>query len=485
MCERRGQTRGSISSSAGIGVLCCVMAVLFATGGEEKGLVGNWEGTLKAGSIRLRLVFRASADEKGGLSATMDSPDQGATGIPVASATLEKKIATFKVPSIGGEYTGTLAENGKEIVGEWKQAGQAFPVVLKRVDKPAEAVRPQTPKPPFPYKTEEVRIENAADRATLAGTLTLPDGAGPFPCVVLISGSGAQDRDESIMGHKPFLVIADALTRRGFAVLRVDDRGVGRSTGDAEKTTTEDNARDVESEIAYLKTRKDIDRTKIGLIGHSEGGIIAPLVASRSKDVALIVLLAGTGVAGEEIMLRQAELIIKAEGGKEEDLKRQRELQIKLFALAKNEKDPKIAAEKMKSLIDSAVKALPEATRKKLGDADQTVAAQIRMVASPWMRFFMTYDPRPALAKVRCPVLAIGGEKDLQVDPKQNLPEIEKALRSGGNTRATIVEVPGVNHLLQTCKTGSVAEYAMIEETVSPKVLKILVDWLTETVKRR
>ena len=397
--------------------------------------------------------------------------------------TLEKKDVSFLLPDIGGEYKGTLDDDGKTIVGEWKQSGQAFKLVLKHVDKATEIRRPQTPKPPFPYVVEEVRVENKSDKTTLAGTLTLPKGDGPFPSVIMISGSGPQDRDETIFGHKSFLVIADDLTRKGFAVLRVDDRGVGLSTGDAEKATTEDFARDIESEIAYLKTRKEIDRAKIGLIGHSEGGIIAPLVALRTGDVAFIVLLAGTGVNGEEIMLRQAELIIKAMGGKEEDLRRQRDLQVKLFAIAKAEKDPKLAAEKMKVLIKDAIKTLPEEVRKTLGDSDGLINAQIKMAASPWMRFFMTHDPRPALAKVKCPVLAINGAKDLQVDPKQNLPEIDKAIRSGGNTRVTIVEVADVNHLLQTCKTGSVTEYGTIEETIAPSVLKTLGDWLSAQTK--
>jgi pimeloyl-ACP methyl ester carboxylesterase len=313
----------------------------------------------------------------------------------------------------------------------------------------------------------------------------VPRGPGPFPAVILISGSGAQDRDETLLQHKPFRVLADALTRRGIAVLRVDDRGIGGSTGSASGSTSEDFAGDVLAGIAYLKRRPEIDAKKIGLIGHSEGGIIAPMVAGRSGDVAFIVMLAGTGLPGEEILYMQARLIAKVMGADEKRIERQREFQKRLFDIIKSEADPKKAAARMREAAQELVSALPEDERKRGGDISALLNAQLTRVESPWFRFFLGYDPRPTLAKVRCPVLALNGEKDLQVPPKENLREIEKALKQGGNEHVTVKELPGLNHLFQTCTTGSVAEYAAIEETIAPAALKVIGDWVVERVTGR
>jgi len=270
------------------------------------------------------------------------------------------------------------------------------------------------------------------------------------------------------------------LTRAGIAVLRYDDRGVGKSTGNFDSATTRDFAEDVKAGITFLKTRKDIRANCIGLIGHSEGAIIAPLVASESKDVALIVLLAGTGVPGEELISRQAELILSSMGVSQEDIKKNLELQRKIFAVVKSEKDTAVAGELLKSLVKAS---LDSATLSSAEATESAVQAQIKQINTPWFRYFLTYDPRPTLRKVRCPVLAIGGEKDLQVDPKQNLPEIESALRQGGNKDFTVKELPGLNHLFQTASTGAPIEYGKIEETLSPIALKLIADWILEKVR--
>jgi pimeloyl-ACP methyl ester carboxylesterase len=326
----------------------------------------------------------------------------------------------------------------------------------------------------------EVTYRNDAAGITLSGTLTAPSGAGPFPAVILISGSGAQDRDETIFQHKPFLILADALTRQGIAVLRVDDRGVGGSTGSVSKSTTEDFAGDVLAGIALLKSRSEIDARKIGLIGHSEGGLIAPLVAARSDDVAFIVLMAGTGLPGEDILLMQGQLIAKVMGADQKGLEKQRNLQTSLFKVMKTQTDSQKVAAELRQAFKSS---LSEADLKKAGDIDKLIDAEVKKVESPWFRFFLTFDPRPTLAKVRCPVLALNGEKDLQVPPKENLAEIEKALKQAGNTHVTTRELPGLNHLFQTCKTGSVAEYGVIEETIAPSALKAIGEWVQEQVK--
>jgi uncharacterized protein len=441
-----------------------------------------WEGKLKvAAGIELRLVVRATKQKDGSYRATFDSPDQGATGLKVDSFSKEDGTLKFAMKSLKGEFSGKLNAAGIEAVGQWKQAGMTFPLTLKRVEKVTEYRRPQTPRGPFPYRQEAVAYENKAGGVTLAGTLTVPRGDGPFPAAVLISGSGAQDRDETLLGHKPFLVLADDLTRRGIAVLRVDDRGVGGSTGKTIESTSEDFAGDVLAGVAFLKGRKEIDPKRIGLIGHSEGGIIAPMVAARSDDIAFIVMMAGTGLPGEEILTLQRTAISRASGLKDEQIKAINETSARLLAVAKAEKDPKVAVEKMRALAKEVVAKLPEDERKDLGGLD----AQVEMVATPWFRAFLAYDPRPALAKVRCPVLAINGEKDLQVPPGENLGEIEKALKAAGNARVTIKELPGLNHLFQPCRTGAPSEYAAIEETIAPEALRVIGDWIAEQVGRK
>ena len=441
-----------------------------------------WEGKLPAGlGFTLRLVFHVGKERNGVEFASMDSPDQGAKGIRVDSVTSNETGLSFDLKAIGARYEGKLNAEGTEAVGTWTQGGRKFPLTLMVVDKETEVRRPQTPRPPFPYKDEAVSYANKPGGVTLAGTLTVPQGTGPFPAALLITGSGAQDRDETLFQHKPFLVIADALTRRGVAVLRVDDRGVGGTSGSVDQSTTDDFAGDVLAGIAYLKTRPEIDPGRIGLIGHSEGGLIGPLVASKSGDVAFVVMLAGTGLPGDEILGLQGRLLAKALGSDEKSLDVQGGIQKAMMTLVKTEKDPEVIRSRAREVVRDAVKDLPEAVRDEaLAQVkdDARLDASLKRLTTPWFRYFLAYDPRPALAKVRCPVLALVGEKDLQVPPKENLREIERALKEAGNTRATVKELPGLNHLFQTCKTGSTAEYAEIEETFAASALDEVVNWV-------
>ena len=270
--------------------------------GDFRDIEGTWMGNLKVpGGLELRIVFNISTNPDGSLKASMDSPDQGVSGIPVESVSYKDGNLNLDVKSIGGSFEGIYKENNKTIEGEWKQAGSAFPLVLNRIEKAPDIHRKQDPIKPYPYTEEEVVYENKEAGIKLAGTLTLPQSGGPFPAVILITGSGPQNRNEEIMGHRPFLVLSDYLTRRGIAVLRVDDRGIGGSTGNFSQATTEDFAGDVLTGIEFLKNRKEIDPSRIGLIGHSEGGLIAPMVAVKSPDIAFIVLMAAPGVTGEEI----------------------------------------------------------------------------------------------------------------------------------------------------------------------------------------
>jgi uncharacterized protein len=452
-----------------------------------KELEGNWEGKIKVnGAIELRLVLQVQKGKDGTLKATLASPDQGANSIPISAIDLKGDALTFESKVIGAKYTGKKTKEGTGFDGQFNQGGMKFPLVLKKTDKVSVAARPQTPKPPFPYRSEDVRYENRPGGVKLAGTLTLPAGKGPFPAVVMITGSGAQDRDETILGHKPFLVIADALTRRGIAVLRVDDRGVGGSTGESTSSTSEDFAGDALAGIAFLKGRKEIDPARIGLVGHSEGGLIAPMAAARSKDVAFIVLMAGTGLPGIDILKAQAELIAKAEGASESELKYSREAQQRAIDIFLKEKDEKVARTKLVAAMKEMLAALPEAEKKALNEAGGEVSeAMIDQFNNAWFRSFLTFDPRPTLRKVRCPVLAINGEKDLQVPCKKNLAEIDKALKAGGNRDVKTIAFPGLNHLFQPCKTGSPSEYSKIETTIAPEALKAIGDWIVEHTSAR
>lgn len=442
-----------------------------------------WEGKLDVGGISLRLVFRMGKDADGATVAALDSPDQGAKGIRVESVNLDKDRLSFEAPTIAGKFSGAVNAEGTEAVGNWEQAGSTFPLTLKKTDKPSEVRRPQTPKPPFPYASEAVAYINKAGGVSLAGTLTTPTGAGPFPAVILISGSGAQDRDESLFEHKPFMVIADDLTRKGVAVLRVDDRGVGGSSGSISTSTSEDFAGDVLAGVAFLRSRPEIDKSKIGLIGHSEGGIIAPMVAAKSDEVAFIVLLAGTGLPGDEILKLQARLILKASGLDGEVLDRRLETQARLIDIAMNERDETAAASKMREVIETMKKSLPEKEAKEIGNLDKVIDGQLKSLRSAWFRYFLSYDPRPTLAKVRCPLLAVVGEMDLQVPPKENLGEIARVLKEAGNSKASVKELAGLNHLFQTCQTGAPAEYAQIEETISPSALEVVANWIAGQVR--
>jgi pimeloyl-ACP methyl ester carboxylesterase len=442
-----------------------------------------WEGKLAVGGgLSLRIVVHISQTRNGKITATMDSPDQGAKGLKIDSIILDKTTLAFQMKSIAGQYEGKLNSEATEAEGTWRQMGISLPLTLKKTAKPSELRRPQTPKPPFPYKQMVLTYSNQAGAVTLAGTLTEPEGPGPFPAVILISGSGPQDRDETLFEHKPFLVLADALSRHGLAVLRVDDRGVGGSTGSLMSSSSEDFAGDVLAGIALLKLRPEIDAKRIGLLGHSEGGIIAPMVAARSPDVAFIVLLAGTGLPGEEILYLQGQAVLKAMGASEKVLKAQLELQKRFFAILKTEKDEKTADARMRELAKAAQETLSADERKAIGDIEALVAAQSKMVRTPWFRNFLSYDPRPALTKVKCPVLALIGEKDCQVPPRENLSQIEEALKAAGNTAVTVKELPGLNHLFQTCTTGAPAEYAQIEETIAPEALAEVVGWITRQV---
>ena len=434
-------------------------------------LVGSWEGTADFGPLELRIVFHVGTRANGKLGASMVSPDQSSTHIKVTSVDyLPDGAVRFDAPSIGVRYQGRPADGFTRIEGLFTQGGVSYELNLAKTVGEVQPRRPQTPAPPFPYRAEDVTYPNAAAGNQLAGTLTLPAGDGPFPAVILITGSGRQDRNEEIFGHKPFLVIADFLTRSGIAVLRVDDRGVGGSTGDLIHATSEDFASDVGAGVLFLRAHADIRGDAIGLIGHSEGGMIAPMVAVARDDVAFLVLLAGLGIPGDELLFLQAALLSRAAGASDAGVEANRKGQAELFALLHTEAAKEDLRGKAREIL--------------LRHGGEAALAQLDQVTSAWFRYFVRFDPAPTLRQVTCPVLALNGSKDLQVPAKENLAAIAAALEAGGNKEVEIKEYPGLNHLFQHCEHGTIAEYGLIEETISPEVLADMAAWIGKQVSR-
>jgi len=461
--------------------LFCVVTILPQSNFNPAGL---WQGKLKVSpAVQLTIVLHIDKKDDGSLSATMDSPDQSAYGIKIDQISFVGDSLQFTIAVIGGKYSAVYNKDSMMFSGSWSQGAYSFPLNFKKTEKVEEVKRPQLPTKPYPYNDEEVLFENKIDNIKLGGSFTYPKEGKNFPAVVLITGSGWEDRDETIFNHKPFLVIADYLTRNGFAVLRFDDRGGGASTGDATKATTLDFVNDVSSAVEYLKTRKEVNQNKIGLIGHSEGGMIAPMVAVRRSDIAFIILLAGPGLTGEEILLLQSELISKAEGVPTEEIEKNLKLSKSIYAELRNSKDSEEANERVKKLLEAYIQNLSEKEKNELGDTKAFIERQGKAVSSPWFRYFLTSDPIPVLEKVKCPVLALNGEKDLQVPPKEDLAAIEKALKKGKNKKFKTLLLPGLNHLFQTAETGSPNEYGKIEETFSPTALKAISDWLKEILR--
>jgi hypothetical protein len=446
-------------------------------------LSGPWEGTLAVMGQELKIIVHF--DEGGDVQKwTIDIPQQMALGIPLSNMKREGDKVHFELAAGPGLATfDGVFENGA-IRGDFMQAGikGSFSITqgaLKPAEEPAEKEKPG----PLPYKEEEVSLSNGALK--LSGTLTIPQGAGPFPAVIMITGSGTQNRDEEIFGFKLFRVIADHLTRKGIAVLRCDDRGLG-SLSAVLLATTQDFAGDVVAQAAYLRGRREIAPDKVGLFGHSEGGIIAPL-ANREGNFAFLVLMAGTAVSGREVLLEQIALIAGADGASEAEIAEAVASQKKAYALmGKPEGEKEIERMMADQVRKGLVRMTPE-QRQAVADPDAYVknvtAAQLAALHSPWFRFFLDYDPRPALEAVRCPVLALFGEKDMQVSPKQNLPVMEKALKKGGNPDVTFKVIPGANHLFQKAKTGSPSEYAALEKDFAPGFLDTISSWILATTR--
>jgi len=442
-----------------------------------EGLDGAWDGALATGAgIRLRLAVHIDTSAYG-TTGRLDSLDQSAYGIPLADITRQGSRVSFAVPTVGGAFVGTLGADGT-LTGTWTQGAGGLPLTFSR--RPAGAPearlnRPQTPHPPYPYLVQDVAFDNAAGHDRLAGTLTLPPGKGPFPAIVLIAGSGAHDRDETLFGHKPFRVLADHLTRQGMAVLRYDKRGVGASTGDYASATTADFADDADAAVRFLATRPEIDGRRIGLIGHSEGGLIAPMVANRNPRVAFVIVMAGSAVDGADLLEAQQRRIDEVMGLGGEELAQASAEEARLIDIVRKAATPAEAASQLMAEADA------EADR--TGTPKELAEGQAAQLESPWFRAFLVYDPAPALERLRIPVLALVGSKDVQVPPDQNLPALRAALAH--DPHATVEELAGLNHLFQSATTGAPSEYAQIETTIDPAALDTITDWVLKTTRLR
>lgn len=467
-------------------IIALVFMAIFtnAQTSQSQNIIGTWNGALKIQQMQLRLTFHIEANGNG-YSATMDSPDQGVFGIPATSATFDGATLSVAIANIGVSFTGELKDS--LVVGTFRQAGMELPLTLSRgIVEKVVVKRPQDPTKPYPYRSEDVTFTNKSANITLAGTLTVPQGSGRFPAVVFISGSGAQDRNEEVFNHRPFLVIADHLARNGIASLRFDDRGTAQSTGTHKGATSADFATDVESAIAYLKSRKEINLAQIGLIGHSEGGVIAPMVASKSNDVKFVVLLAGTGIKGDKLLLLQMERIGHASGMPQSDIDKATYENGKVFDMVmQSTNDEQLKAE-ITGYISNMVETDTTITIPQGMSKQEFIAMQVERTTDPWMLYFIRLDPTVALKSTKCAVLAINGEMDLQVPYDVNMAAIEKALKEGGNKNVTIKSFPELNHLFQRCKTGLPAEYAQIEQTIEVEVLDYITQWIkTQTKSNR
>jgi uncharacterized protein len=437
-------------------------------------VVGRWEGaiTVMGQDLGIVVVF---TDVGSFLTATIDIPQQGAKGIPLRNVRAGASLVQFQLVAGPGlaVFAGTL--KGDVISGTFEQGPAKGTFEIRRGSVPR-------PEPPPPYRQDEVTIPAGA--VTLAGTLTVPATPGAHPAVVLITDSGPQNRDGEIFGFKPLKLIADRLTRDGIAVLRCDTRGVGGSTGSGAKSTTANFADDVLAAVRFLEARPDIDKTHIGLLGHGEGGLVAPMVAVQSKSVAFIVLMSGPALTGEKILLAQAELTAGAERIPDEQIRADADLRRMMFAAVRSGTGWEAVTETGEKLMAAAIGRLPEAQRKAIGDpqaaARQQIAAQVASARSPWFKYFLDYDPAPTLARVQVPVLAIFGEKDLQVPAAANQRVMEEVFAKSGHKDHRIVVMPGANHLYQLAGTGSVSEYATLRKEFLPGFLDLLATWIGE-----
>lgn len=466
------------------------LAVLMITGScksfAQNRFVGDWEGKLSVG-IDLRVVFHI-IEGNGELTATTDSPDQGVKDIKCSRVIAYDDSLIIEIASMGGVYRGAITGQG-EITGKLEQRGKGAPLNLKKTDKAVVLNRPQTPQPPFDYGIEDIIYFNRDSSIRYGATLTIPKGKGPFPALLLLSGSGQQNRDEELFGHKPFAVVADYLTKAGYIVMRVDDRGMGQTTGIRPDVTTADFVKDAAFGIEYLKTRREVNPDKIGLYGHSEGGMIAEILAAQRKDIDFIVLMAGPGIANARLMEEQNNALFEKSGFSKEMIDEYGKLYRSVVEATISSKDSmefQKAVEKAVADWRKKTDARIVASTTGITDAateQKVVRSFVDGFNKPWIRYFLSYDPKYDLQKTKAKILALNGDKDIQVISSSNLAGMKETLKKGKTKSYEIKELPGLNHLFQNCKACTVTEYAQLEETMSPVALQTIKAWLDKEVK--
>ncbi|MEN9303297.1 MAG: esterase EstD [Bacteroidota bacterium] len=455
-------------------VLLLVFHYFFIQSLFGQNVAGTWNGILNAGGTQLRLVLKIESVGKS-WKGTLQSPDQSEKFMDCDKVEFKNNEFQFEINALKIAYSGILKNEILE--GTFQQGGFKAPLSFSRNEvKKQELVRPQEPKAPFSYLEEEITFHQSKANFDLAGTLTRPKEGSSFPAVVLVSGSGPQDRNEEILGHKPFWVIADALTKSGVLVLRYDDRGVAKSKGDFSSATTRDLADDAAAAVAYLKSRKDVDASKISVLGHSEGAMIATILAAERNDLQSVILLAGPGIRGDSLLLLQQALIARAEGGSEKDIKVTKDFSTAFFKIIVEASNLEAAKSDGKKFLEKQAKKLSKKELKEVGGKDAFVQQNLDAFLSPWMFYFLRYDPVNDIRKIKCDVLALNGDKDLQVPSKENLSSFNNNL-SSTIQRRNLYELKNMNHLFQPTNTGKISEYGSIETTISTEVLEILVDW--------
>lgn len=460
-------------------IVFAIVVTMSIVSAFSQDISGDWNGEAKRGEKLITFVFKIEK-ENSKYSSTMSVPTFRVSGIKPSTTTFIDGKLIIDGSNVGMRYEGVFKKETQQFEGTYKEGGIELVLNLKRgTVKVTASKRPQEPVKPYPYYEEEVAFENTEAKIELAGTLTLPTKNGKFPVVILISGSGPQDRDESFMGHKPFLVLSDYLTKQGIGVLRFDDRGNGESTGDFGNATTEDFSKDVLSAITYLKTRNDVDIKNIGLIGHSEGGIIAPLVANNSKDVAFMVLLASTGISGTELSVMQSKTLrqfpVKDEIAYEKNTR-------KAIALVTSNKSDLEIKNELTTHYNAFIKPILTSLNVPEEKINLFIESQLKTSLKPWSRYFLQYNPADEIEKLQIPVMSLNGSKDSQVNAKINQEGIRKALIKGENEDYKILELENLNHFFQECETGKMDEYRKIEQTFSPTALKEISNWILKRV---
>ena len=453
-------------------IIAFISALMLSLAASAQGVEGSWTGKLNVMGTQLNIVFNITKTDGGAFACTLDSPDQGVEGIPAEITVTDGVKVKISVAAIMAAYEGELKDG--MLRGTFTQSGMSFPLDMKPGG--VERNRPQTPSEPYPYATEEVTFTNTADNAVLFGTLTYPVGyekmaKGSVPVVIMVTGSGQQNRDEAVFGHKPFLVLADHLARNGIASLRYDDRGVGKSTGDTDEMTTETNMKDALAAVDFARQTGKFG--SVGVLGHSEGGAIAFMLGARGK-AGFIVSMAGPGVSGKDILLAQNRMGLTQSGVPADITDGFCKVLDKVFdVMASGEKVSQPTMKVTEIAMQTGV-TLPEPLVQEL--------AKSLGKSTPWLRYFVGYDPSADIRAVKCPVMAVNGSKDVQVMAADNLAAIRRLLPA--NAKNMVKEYPALNHFFQHCTTGQPTEYAQIEETVSSEVMQDIADWINKAVSK-